>query len=222
MTDLKSKITTLIVDVENVLRDGDIKEIPKHFEKIGVNAARLRDALHGRTELPSFFLDCRLGKIGAREFREGMKHELLDNAWNLSDEEFDRAYCAVYDGKFFAKNFLTITKLKKLGIKTVILSNNNPIHTASFLSQCDEFLGHNALSEIFDAVLFSYQIGCRKPDKEAYQKAVDAVGTTDFSTCALADDKKRNLEAAAALGITPITIPSPADFTKVIETRFGL
>jgi putative hydrolase of the HAD superfamily len=222
MSDLKSKITTLIVDVENVLRDGDIKDIPKHFEKIGINASRLRDALHGRTELPSYFLECRLGKIPAREFRNAVRNDLLDNAMGMSDEDFDRAYCGIYEDKFFVQNFMTVSKIRSLGVKTVILSNNNPIHTAYFHEQCDDYLGQNALSEIFDAVLFSYEIGCRKPDKAAYQKALDAVGETDFSKCALADDKKKNLDAAAALGMTPVLIPTPGDFVKVIEGRFGI
>jgi HAD superfamily hydrolase (TIGR01509 family) len=73
-----------------------------------------------------------------------------------------------------------------------------------------------------DAVLFSYEIGYRKPEKAAYQKALDAVGETNFSKCALADDKKRTLDAAAALGMTPVLIPTPGDFVKVIEGRFGI
>jgi HAD superfamily hydrolase (TIGR01509 family) len=52
----------------------------------------------------------------------------------------------------------------------------------------------------FHAVLLSFKIGVVKPDPEAYRLAVEAAGCP-MENRLFIDDRTRNVEAAAALGM---------------------
>jgi putative hydrolase of the HAD superfamily len=80
---------------------------------------------------------------------------------------------------------------------TVSLLSNNPAATATALPQLApdvvEILGKN--------LLFSYQLGARKPGEEIYRRALAHYGA-DARDCFFADDSAANIEGARAVGIT--------------------
>ena len=57
-----------------------------------------------------------------------------------------------------------------------------------------------ALSEYFDAVVVSYEVGCAKPDARIYQLCLSALGVSAESAL-FVDDRLENLDAAERLGI---------------------
>jgi len=77
--------------------------------------------------------------------------------------------------------------------RTALLSNGVP-----------EVMGRvraeKALSEYFDAVVVSYEVGCAKPDRRIYQFCLSALGVPAASAL-FVDDRRENLDAAERLGM---------------------
>ena len=56
------------------------------------------------------------------------------------------------------------------------------------------------LSDYFDAVVISYEVGCAKPDARIYELCLTALGI-EAESALLVDDRRENLDAAARLGM---------------------
>jgi len=87
----------------------------------------------------------------------------------------------------------TVRKVRKLGLKTCICTNNFPTRINT--------LNHkfNFLSD-FDVQVFSYQVGAVKPDLKIFQALIDQSGCL-ASEIFYADDKQVNVDSAQSLGI---------------------
>lgn len=77
--------------------------------------------------------------------------------------------------------------------RTALLSNGVPEVMTRVRSEKN-------LSEYFDAVVISYEVGCAKPDTRIYQLCLTALGVEAESTL-FVDDRRENIEAAARLGM---------------------
>ena len=56
------------------------------------------------------------------------------------------------------------------------------------------------LSDYFNAVVISYEVGCAKPDARIYQLCLTALGV-EAESALFVDDRRENLDAAARLGM---------------------
>ena len=84
-----------------------------------------------------------------------------------------------------------IKKLKQEGFKTYILSNMC-VEVVELMSQMFDF-------EMFDGIIFSGDVGMRKPDIEIYQYTLDKWGI-DPKESIFVDDSAKNLEPFTVLG----------------------
>ncbi|HET8593184.1 MAG TPA: HAD-IA family hydrolase, partial [Solirubrobacterales bacterium] len=60
------------------------------------------------------------------------------------------------------------------------------------------------VDEIFDLVVDSGFVGCRKPDRQIYDLTLERLGRPDPRQCLFIDDTDVNCEAAAELGMTAV------------------
>jgi putative hydrolase of the HAD superfamily len=60
------------------------------------------------------------------------------------------------------------------------------------------------VDEIFELVVDSGFVGCRKPDREIYDLTLERLGGTDPRECLFIDDTDVNCTAAEELGMTPV------------------
>jgi len=88
------------------------------------------------------------------------------------------------------------------GLRLGILSNSSPDH--------EPFIAR--FEPAFDMAHFSHRTGRRKPDSPAYLEAVAALGVGLKATLFI-DDKRRNTEAAACLGLRVFHYQHLADLT---------
>jgi epoxide hydrolase-like predicted phosphatase len=86
----------------------------------------------------------------------------------------------------------------KLGVLS-----NHAREWAQFMETEFDFFGH------FDQVIFSCDVHMRKPDPEIYRLALSRLGS-EADKCLFVDDKKRNTDAAAALGMKALTLDRTA------------
>lgn len=96
-------------------------------------------------------------------------------------------------------------QLKQHGLRTAILSNMGDSVLAS-IEQEFRWI-HD-----FDVLVWSYQLGIAKPDPAIYHHTLERLGTKPEETLFI-DDKRVNIEAAQALGMTGI------EFTTIEKLR---
>ena len=63
------------------------------------------------------------------------------------------------------------------------------------------------LDELFETIVISGEVGQKKPEERLFTIALETLGL-DAAECVYVDDRRKNLDAAAALGFTPILFNS--------------
>ena len=118
---------------------------------------------------------------------------------NLLARKFQADAIVYSDVLEFAK------KLKKDGYKIAILSNTISAHEKVCINK--------GVTEPFDHIFLSYQVGLRKPDPKFYYYVLDKLGVKPTEALFI-DDIKENVEAASNLGIRTIWADHPATIVE--------
>lgn len=93
-------------------------------------------------------------------------------------------------------------------------SNTNPAHVAHFSAAYADVLRH------FREIFLSSTIGLRKPDAEAYDHVIRAIGVP-ASRILFFDDSAANIEGARARGLSAIHVTSTDDVARAL-TALGI
>ena len=98
--------------------------------------------------------------------------------------------------------------------KLVMLSNNDIITTKSLRK------GHKTLLELFDNIYFSFEFKIRKPGEEFFNLPLKDLNLKP-EECVFIDDKKKNTDAAKALGFKTILYKNLAQLKQELRV-FGV
>ena len=100
-----------------------------------------------------------------------------------------------------------IELLRHLGAshRLFLLSNTNPLHFREVEHILEASTGVAHLSDLFEYVHLSYEMGLAKPEKEIYQKVLDTHGLKAEESLFI-DDSPANIAAAASLGLHTLLI----------------
>ena len=116
------------------------------------------------------------------------------------------------DAAFFAGEMPGIAPLLAGAAQRLPLyafSNTNPAHVAHFSKAYAGVLGH------FREIFLSSSIGLRKPDAEAYDHVVKAIGVP-ASRILFFDDSAANIEGARARGLQAVHVTSMDDVARAM------
>lgn len=69
----------------------------------------------------------------------------------------------------------------------------------------------NGISELVDAIVFSSEVGKRKPAPELYRAAADAIGTSPERTLFVGDRVREDYEGPRAVGMRAVIVTAHAD-----------
>ncbi len=97
--------------------------------------------------------------------------------------------------------------LKSRGYTLILGSNTNAMHATHFRRK------FAATLDQFDALVFSHEVGCLKPDARFYAACARAAGVSAAS-CVFVDDLADNVEGARKAGLRGLQY---ADLTGLIE-----
>ena len=86
-----------------------------------------------------------------------------------------------------------LRRVKKTGVRVVLLSNVNEAHFDYIVERYD-------FVKQMDALVLSYKVGCCKPNREIYSAAILAANAP-ASDCIFIDDVAENVAAAMAAGL---------------------
>lgn len=203
-----STIKNVVFDLGGVLVDLDIEKCREAFRTLGMpQVAEIINPYHpaemiGRLE------------VGAITFREACDEmRTLCARPDITDEQIAWAY-----GEFLlgvpVEKIRQIAALRRAGIRTYVLSNNNP-SSMRFIREMFEADGQT-MDDYFDKMYLSYQMKILKPSPEIFRAMAADAGMEPSETLFI-DDSKSNADAAHALGFA-VYMPAPGeDFGHLFE-----
>ncbi|WP_298259355.1 HAD-IA family hydrolase [Bradyrhizobium sp.] len=145
------------------------------------------------------------GKISDEAYFAGLRSSL---GVELSDQQFIEGWNAIFIGEMPDISHLLTRAARRLPIYA--FSNTNAAHVAYFSSQFAEVL------KPFRKVFLSSTIGLRKPDAEAYDHVVHAIGVP-ADRIVFFDDLAENIEGARECGLKAVLVTSPGDVAKALD-----
>jgi putative hydrolase of the HAD superfamily len=149
------------------------------------------------------------GEIDDAAFFESLRRSL---GIGISDQQFLEGWNSIFTGEMADIAPLLARAAKRLPLYA--FSNTNPAHVAHFSKAYADVLGH------FREIFLSSSIGLRKPDAEAYDHVVRAIGVP-ASKILFFDDSAANIEGARARGLVAIHVTSTDDVAQAL-TALGI
>lgn len=205
-------IKNVIFDLGGVLVDLDIDRCTEAFRELGMpKVAGLINPYYpaemiGRLER---------GDITFHEACNEMRR--LDNRPQVTDAEIAGAYGAFLTGIPVVK-LRQIERLRRAGIHTYVLSNNNPAAMEVIRGQFTA--DGRTMDDYFDKIYLSYELHELKPSESIFRKVIADSGAIPAQTLFI-DDGQKNVDAAQALGFA-VYMPAPGeDFGHLFEEITG-
>jgi HAD superfamily hydrolase (TIGR01509 family) len=93
-----------------------------------------------------------------------------------------------------------LDSLRSLGLKTGIVANSWPDPARVLRADAERF----GLADRVDVMVFSEEVGARKPDPELYRYCCRHLGVEPSEVMHVGDDLENDVQAAAAVGITTV------------------
>lgn len=178
-------INTIIFDFGDVFINLDKPALEKSFKDLGLKEWHPDlDHLNKRFEI---------GKCTELEFIEGFQKYLP----KASIDEIRKAWNAILGN--FPLHRLEFLQSLKGKYRLFLLSNTDEIHISHFEHR-EGMSFTRAFYNCFDNIYFSYEMGIRKPDAEAFKLLINKHELSPKRTLFI-DDRKDNTDAAADLGL---------------------
>ena len=202
-------IKNIVFDLGGVILTLDRNESVRRFQSVGLERAEeLLDPYHQK----GIFLELEEGKLSQKDFYDAIRAEA---GKYISDEDIDWGWlgfiadCPAYKLKM-------LDDLKASGYNLYLLSNTNPIIMQWAMSSDFSKEGKN-LSQFFDKLYLSYQMGCVKPNAEIFHQMIADSGMIPSETL-FVDDGLANVEMGEQLGFKTYQPINGTDFKSI----FGL
>ena len=201
-------IKTVVFDLGGVLVELDRDRCIGAFRSLGMDAV---------ADLINPYYPAEM--IGRLERGDISFHEACDQMRQLSGrQEVTDAQIAWAYGRFLVRipvaKLRPIDALRERGIRTCVLSNNNPA-SMKYIRRMFTADG-KTMDDYFDAVYLSYQLCELKPSEAIFRKMIAADGMLPAQTLFI-DDGQRNVDAAQSLGFS-VYMPGPEeDFGHILE-----
>jgi putative hydrolase of the HAD superfamily len=198
-------IKTIILDFGNVVAFFDHRLTTNRLAPYaGISA----DKLHALLFTGVLAEDYERGQISAADFL-GQVREAAQ--LTCSDEFFKRAWADI-----FWPNDEVISRLPALKNTHRLLlgSNTNELHTRHFSQQFEQALAH------FDRLIFSYEIGSRKPESAFYQRC-EQFADCPPEECLFIDDLPANVSGAHLCGWNAVVFRGMQDL-QIRLAEFGI
>jgi HAD superfamily hydrolase (TIGR01509 family) len=160
--------------------------------------------LVGRFERDELYRRHEKGEISDAAFFAGLRASL---GVELSDAQFLEGWNAMFAGEMPGIAKLLARAAQRLPLYA--FSNTNAAHVEYFSGMHADVLDH------FREMFLSSAIGLRKPDAEAYDHVVKAIGVP-AERIVFFDDLAENIAGARYRGLTAVHVTAPDDVAKAL------
>ena len=205
--DLMNGIKTIIFDFGGVIMNLDHPNAVRMFKKAGLeNAEELLNPYHQQ----GIFQEFERGDIDRGTFYE--KYRQLVGK-EVPEEDIDAGWLGFVAGVEPYKLDMLDELRKKYAV--FLLSNTNPV-VMDWAYSPDFAKNGKVLSDYFDRLYISYELGCMKPDKAIFEHIIKDAGIDPAETL-FVDDGESNCLAAAKLGFKTFVPKNREDFRYIFE-----
>ncbi|MGX5818058.1 HAD family hydrolase [Chitinophaga lutea] len=203
-------IKSIIFDLGGVLLNIDYQLTKKAFTALGADNF---DELYSQFHANALFEDLETGRVNEEAFLERIRphlrpevpdHQIID-AWNAMLLDYPLAR-------------LQLLQQLRLHYNLYLLSNTNAIHLKEVNNILQRERGIPSLAAFFDKCYYSHEIGCRKPEKEAYQIILDEQRLRPEETLFI-DDTLPNIDGARAVGLQTIHLQPPKTVLDIFRPK---
>lgn len=194
------KFKAVVFDFGNVIINIDVSRTFQSFANLTVKKQELIERQFADSQL---FRRYETGQLEDDEFREVVRQTL---GFPLSDREIDIAWNSLLLDIPVERVELIYAIRQKYPI--YLLSNTNSIHIKASNCYIQKNFNGKKLSDWFDKLYLSYEIGLWKPEKMIYQYVLDDLKLAPHEILFL-DDNKSNIESANEMGIQTILVEPP-------------
>jgi putative hydrolase of the HAD superfamily len=167
------------------------------------------DDLAARFIVDDSFKHHEIGRIDDAAFFANLRQSL---GITITDAQFLEGWNAIFTGEMPGIAPLLAGAARRLPLYA--FSNTNPAHVAHFSRAYTDVLSH------FREIFLSSSIGLRKPDAEAYDHVIKAIGVP-ASRILFFDDSAANIEGARTRGLSAIHVTSTDDVARAL-TALGI
>ena len=197
-------IDTIIFDFGDVFINLDKNASLEALKKLGLKSWNV--------DLENLNQQLERGKLSEVQFMIGLK-KLIPNA---SIDQLLVAWNSVLID--FPLHRLEFLELLKPNYRLFLLSNTDEIHIAKFEHKVGITFARE-FYQCFEKVYFSFEIGMRKPDPEAFNYIIKKHDLSTKRTLFI-DDKKENTDIAASLGMQVWNIvPGKEDVVELFDRK---
>jgi FMN phosphatase YigB (HAD superfamily) len=193
----------LLFDLGRVVLDIDFnKTLSCWAGHAGREPAQLTGRFSSRDEI---YRQHERGEISDAEFFAALR-DLL--GIRISDSQFLEGWNAIFAGEM--PGIAPLLKRAATRLPLYAFSNTNGAHVEHFTLAYADVLGH------FREIFLSSSIGLRKPDAEAYDHVVKAIGVP-ASRIVFFDDLAENVEGARRRGLAAVHVTSSDDVAEALS-----
>ena len=189
-------IKNILFDLGGVILDIDVLATLKQFYELGFSSDFLQYPLNMNTDI---FYKYEIGKIDTKQFRDEIRKK---TGVEMTDDAFDQAWNAMIVRVPEERTALLNVLAKRYNL--YMLSNTSALHAPVFEKMYIDAAGIT-MHEAFTKIYYSFEIGCSKPDHEAWEFVIKDAKIQPEETLFL-DDSIHNIKASQELGFQAIHI----------------
>ena len=201
-------IKNVVFDLGGVLVGLDLAKCRAAFDAIGLQAiGALIDPCH-----PAAMMErMEQGELSFHETCEEMRR--MTGNRTVTDEQIAAAISAFLTG-ISVEKLRSIEALRRRGIRTYVLSNNNPaaMETVRRMFTADG----RTMEDYFDGIYLSYRMRLLKPHADIFIKMLEDSEMSAEETLFI-DDSARNIETARQLGFAVHRAVPNEDFRPLLD-----
>jgi putative hydrolase of the HAD superfamily len=153
------------------------------------------------------------GKISEAEFYKQLR---VLTGISAADNEIKNAWNSLLL-HYRVKALSTLVSIKTK-YQLFLLSNTNTLHQEKFTEIYRKEIGIGNFEDHFHKVYYSHEIGCRKPDKTAYEYVLKQ-NKLDPSHVLFIDDSIQNIAPAKELGMKTIHLEDGMNIEDFVDSR---
>lgn len=202
-------IKHLLFDMGGLIFTQNTQEAFKRFKAIGLDP----EYYMGEYGQKDFFLDVETGAISDDDFVKKVAEVRGDN--RLTWDDILQCWLGFFDG-VKSKVVNDLDCLRK-DYHLCLLSNTNPFIMSHTKSKAFTE-GGRPITDFFDTLFLSYEMGICKPDARIFLKALE-MEHMKADECLFIDDSKKNTDAAEKVGIHTLYVPSNTDWMPALKER---
>ncbi len=199
-------VDALLFDLGGVVIEIDFDRV---LARWALHARRDLATIKGRFALDHDYQRHERGEIDAAAYFASLRRSL---EIDIADEQFLSGWNEIFIGEIPGMAAL----LQRAGARLplYVFTNSNPTHRREWSSQFAGILGS------FRKVFVSSELGKRKPEAEAFQAVVAAIGVPAHRIVFF-DDSLENVEGARASGLRAVHVSSIRDVEVSLQAILG-